>query len=170
MKALSSMIVMSLAALSMGQMVGKKAPSFSLTELSGTKFTNKSLAGKVVLLDFWANWCGPCKKASPTMDSLSKAYKAKGLVVIGVNVWEGKGTGKAMSDAEIKKAVQQYKTTHNYSYAFSYGNSNDALAKSLGYSAIPQFLLINKQGMVVWQGTGIGNLTELPKAIEQALK
>src|SRR5690606_27754000 len=63
-----------------------KAVTYSFKTTEGRTLTNKSLAGRVVLLDFWATWCGPCKAASPTMESLYKTHNKNGLVVIGVDV------------------------------------------------------------------------------------
>lgn len=166
MKLAASLLVLA----TVGCAAAEKAPAFNMTELGGTKLSNSSLKGKVVLLDFWANWCGPCKKASPTMDGLYKTYKAKGLVVVGVNVWEGKATGKTFTDAQLKAMVAKYKADHKYSYPMTFGNSNDGIAKALGYGSIPQFLLIDKSGNIVWKASGIAKLTELPAAIEAALK
>jgi len=65
---------------------GQKAPNFSLTTLSGKKLSLASLRGKVVLLDFWAQWCEPCKKELPELQKLSAAYASRGVVVVSVNI------------------------------------------------------------------------------------
>ena len=69
---------------------GRAMPAFSMKTITGTSLTNANTKGKVVLLDFWASWCGPCKLASPTMQSLHKSHAAKGLLVFGVNGLENK--------------------------------------------------------------------------------
>ncbi|MCC6404749.1 MAG: TlpA family protein disulfide reductase, partial [Fimbriimonadaceae bacterium] len=61
--------------------VGKPMPSFSMTALDGTKVTNETLKGKAYIVDFWATWCGPCKKAAPIMQELHAKYNESGLVV-----------------------------------------------------------------------------------------
>jgi len=122
---------------------GKAAPAFSMKSTDGKTVTNASLKGKVVLLDFWATWCGPCKKASPTMESLHKSLNAKGLTVIGVNVLEDTaGAGPA----------KKYKADHKYSFMFTY--DADAVATKMKISGIPQFVLINRKGVIVdsWEG------------------
>jgi len=65
---------------------GQKAPNFSITTLDGKKLSLASLRGKVVLLDFWAQWCEPCKKELPELQKLSQAYAGKGVVVVSVNI------------------------------------------------------------------------------------
>lgn len=65
---------------------GQKAPEFSLPSLKGARTSLASLRGKVVLLDFWAQWCEPCKQELPELQKLAKDYAAKGVVIVGVNI------------------------------------------------------------------------------------
>src|SRR4051812_9039150 len=65
---------------------GQKAPDFSLSTLAGGKLSLASLRGKVVVLDFWAQWCEPCKKELPELQKLSRDYAGKGVVVLAVNL------------------------------------------------------------------------------------
>src|SRR3954453_23723563 len=65
---------------------GQRAPEFSLPSLQGSTVALSQLRGKVVLVDFWAQWCEPCKKELPQLDRLSKEYAAKGVVVLAVNI------------------------------------------------------------------------------------
>ena len=65
---------------------GSKMPEIGLTDLSGKPVTVASLAGKVVIVDFWATWCAPCKEEMPVLEKLYKKYGGKGLVVVGVSV------------------------------------------------------------------------------------
>ena len=125
-------------------LTGKPMPGFTMMDVSGKKHTNASLKGKVVLLDFWATWCGPCKKASPVMQSLHTKYGSKGLVVVGANTWE-QGDNKG-------SAARGYAKEHGYSYTFTYGNDN--LAKSLGIEGIPTMILIDKSGKVSYVQVG----------------
>jgi thiol-disulfide isomerase/thioredoxin len=68
--------------------IGNFAPELTLENLGGKKVALTALRGQPVLLNFWATWCGPCRREMPTLDSISKRYSSKGLVVIGVDVAE----------------------------------------------------------------------------------
>src|SRR5215471_14376112 len=65
---------------------GQRAPEFSLPTLKGPPVSLASLKGKVVMIDFWAQWCEPCKKELPQLDKLAKDYASKGVVVLAVNI------------------------------------------------------------------------------------
>lgn len=65
---------------------GAKMPELGEKDLTGKQVTAASLAGKVVIVDFWASWCAPCKQELPLLDKLYKKYQAQGFVVIGVSV------------------------------------------------------------------------------------
>lgn len=117
--------------------VGKKAPAFSFTTLEGKKLSNASLKGKVVVLDFWASWCGNCLKASPTMNALHEKYASKGLVVVGVNALEKKPR---------PAASQKYKKDHNTAYALV--SDGDAAHKKYNQPGLPVIVVIGKDGTV----------------------
>ena len=65
---------------------GAKMPEIGLSDLSGKPVSVASLAGKVVVLDFWATWCAPCKEELPVLQKLYKKYGAQGLVIVGISV------------------------------------------------------------------------------------
>lgn len=156
-----SITVAALGAMSLaGVAVGKPIPSFTMTDLAGKKITNASLKGKVVLIDFWATWCGPCKAASPSMEKLHKTYAKQGLVVLGAN------TG----DDNSKQKAAAYKKEHKYTYNFTV--DNDKLAQAWGVTGIPRFILIDKKGVVLIDQTGFDSsvVTKLEAAIKKALK
>ncbi len=75
------------------------APRFHATTTGGEKFTNESIKGKVVLLEFWATWCGYCDNEAPYVDQIAKEFSAKGLIVLAVDVGESKKTVKRYLEA-----------------------------------------------------------------------
>ena len=138
---------------------GKKLPAFKATTVTGKKFDNSNLKGKVVIMDFWATWCGPCRLAAPSLQALHTKYGKKGLLVIGANLME----------QTPKTSVPAYIKEHKYTYQFTIGN--DALAKTLQVTGIPTMLVIDKKGVIKLVVPGlIRNLeSELEKAIKPLL-
>jgi thiol-disulfide isomerase/thioredoxin len=122
----------------------KKMPSFVMKTIKGKLLSNKELRGKVVLFDFWATWCGPCKQASPAVDELAKRFKGQGLVVVGADVFEN-----SPGPAGAKKYVAE----HGYSYTFTY--DNDKLARQLQIASIPAFALVDRKGVIRYAWSGI---------------
>lgn len=138
---------------------GKPAPRFKMTDTRGRTLTNTSLKGKVVLLDFWATWCAPCKKASPAMERLAEKYGSSGLVVIGAET-PGEGT---------PSGATKYKAEHHYTYTFTVGN--DPLKDSFGIAAIPAFVIIDRSGHVARTETGVpNNIDDLYRSFEKTIK
>lgn len=93
--------------------------------------------GQYVLLDFWASWCGPCRREIPHLSAVYEKYRNKGLVVLGINVWE-------RNEGDFEKAVEQLKIP--YPQLVTQGQEATALYGILG---IPQIMLIGPDGKVV---------------------
>jgi len=138
--------------------VGAAAPDFNLTNLDGNRVTLASLKGKVVLLDFWATWCGPCKAAMPTIQKLHAASMDKGVVILGVNTWE-----------KSADAAKDYMARKKFTYGCLL--NGDDLAKAYGLTGIPTLVIIGKDGMVAMADMGLSDDTgaSLRKAIDAAL-
>ncbi len=122
--------------------VGEKALDFTLTGLDGAQVSLESLKGKVVLLDFWATWCGPCKQVMPTIQKIADEYKEKDVAVYGVNTWE-RGEG----------AAKKYMDSKGFTYPCLL--VGDDLAKSYGVTGIPTLLVIDKDGVIVLAEVGM---------------
>ena len=138
--------------------VGDKAPAFQLTSLAGPEVTLDSLKGKVVLLDFWATWCGPCKQIMPVIQKLSEEFKDKDVAIFGVNTWEKK-------DDAAKKYMESKKYTYGCLLA------GEDLTKTYGITGIPTLIIINKDGTIAKAEVGAGGNVEadLRAAITAAL-
>lgn len=140
---------------------GKTMPAWSMKTISGKAVGSSSTKGKVVLLDFWASWCGPCKAASPTMEVLHKAHASKGLIVVGSNGLENK---------KGPDFAKSYQKKHGFGYAFTY--DNDPLMDKLKIEGVPTFILIDKKGKVAFVATEWTDKVkaDLTKAVEAAVK
>ncbi|MEY3027741.1 MAG: hypothetical protein RLZZ238_2638 [Planctomycetota bacterium] len=138
--------------------VGDAAPDFALKNAADEEVTMASLQGKVVLLDFWATWCGPCKAAMPTMQKLHDEYKDKGVVVLGVNMGE-----------RSPQAGKDYMASKKFTYAAVF--AADALANTYGVTAIPTLVVIGKDGKIREIEVGLSDPTgdKLRKVIDEAL-
>jgi thiol-disulfide isomerase/thioredoxin len=105
------------------------------------------LRGKVVLLDFWATWCGPCRHSMPKINALSRKYRDRGLVVLGLTEFEGNVEGRDVTRAEELEYLRQFKRKQSISYGF--GVSNDTKTRhTYSIYSIPTTVLIDRRGRV----------------------
>lgn len=113
----------------------RPAPDFSLTDLSGQPLTLAGNRGKVVILDFWATWCEPCKTEIPHFIDMQNRYAAQGLQVIGIS----------MDDEE--KPVREFQQQFKMNYPVVMGNAR--LAESYGgILGLPITFVIDRQGRI----------------------
>ena len=134
--------------------VGAVAPDFELKDASGKMVTLSSFRGKYVLVDFWASWCGPCRKALPLVKKVNEEFKDKGLQVIGVSI--------------DKKAKDWEKALEEENLPYLQLNDPHGITRKLyNYNGIPLIILISPKGIILekelW-GDGIR------KAITQYIK
>jgi thiol-disulfide isomerase/thioredoxin len=105
------------------------------------------LKGKVVLLDFWATWCGPCRYTIPKINALHRKYKDRGLVVIGLTEFEGEADGRSMTRAEETEFLRRFKRKQSIGYGFGVEDGKET-AHSYGVVSIPTTVLIDRRGRV----------------------
>jgi thiol-disulfide isomerase/thioredoxin len=138
-------------------MLGKDAPPYILRLLAGGTASAKSELGKVVVLDFWATWCGPCVKSLPKTVEMMKEFDPSQVHFIAVNQGETDDQVKAFMQA---KGLQM-----------SVGmDLTQATGKAFGVEGIPHQVVINRAGKVIWVNTGAGEEEKLLGIIRTALQ
>lgn len=85
---LVGLVIYTMPVLATAAEIGKTAPDFTLKSLSGPNLKLSEMTGNVVLINFWASWCGPCREEMPLLNALHKKYEPLGFTVLGVNVEE----------------------------------------------------------------------------------
>lgn len=136
---------------------GDTAPTFDLQgEREAVKLSNYK--GKLIYLDFWASWCGPCKQSFPWLNEMQSKYSAKGFYVVGINV------DANTDDAKAFLANLPAKFTIAY-------DPKGATPKAYAIKGMPSSVLIDGNGKVISQHTGFrdADKAQLEQAIQQAL-
>ena len=148
------------AATSTGTEPGAQFPEYSSLNLDGSKFELTSRRGKVVLLNVWATWCGPCRFEIPELQRIHNAYAGRGFEVVGVSV-----------DQTPVESVREFVTEHKMTYPVVH-DQEERLAGILEASVLPTSVLIDRDGKIVWKKVGaiLEGDEELKNAIEKALQ
>jgi len=152
------------------------APAAPLPELVATQWIDQSpvtlskLRGQVVLLDFWAPWCGPCRYTFPRLQRWHESYKDKGLVILGLTNYFGNIDGRRATPTEELAYLRTFKKQQRLPYGFIVADSsvND---RNYGVFSIPMSFLIDRRGNVrfIAMGAGEQEITALGKMIEKVM-
>ena len=125
---------------SVGVNVGQEAPDFSLKNLEGDTVHLKDFRGeKIVILDFWASWCGPCRRAIPELNKIQNDYEKKDVRVLGVNVGESPSKVVAFK----KQNMVKYPTLLDV---------KSTVAREYRVTGIPNLIMVDKDGIVQYNG------------------
>lgn len=135
----------------------KMSIDFTLTNLQGQSFTLYDNKGKVIVMDFWATWCAPCRTEIPELIKLNNEYKKKGVIVIGIGL-------------DDKERLADFSREYNINYDILVGTQD--IAKRYGVKGIPTTYIIDKKGRIVKKFVGYmqGMEKELKKYIDEAIK
>jgi len=134
---------------------GQIAPPVKLVTTAGQPITLSNYKGYVLVMDFFATWCIPCKESIPHLNSLNRKYGKQGLQILGVNVDEG-------NDREVRNFIAERKV----SYPVAMGGED--MQSDYGLRSIPTVYVINKKGMVADKFQGYSDQTG--KAMEESIK
>lgn len=132
--------------------------SVSTTAKESKPFDLSAYQGKVVMLDFWASWCGPCRKSFPWLNEMQAAKESQGLVVIGVNVDE--------DPADAEAFLQKYKATFKLEF-----DPKGLYASHYDIPGMPTSLIFDRNGKLIHTHAGfkLNNIDMYEAAIDSAL-
>ena len=142
----------------MGHTLRGPAPDFALESLNGETVRLSDFRGKVVLVNFWATWCGPCKILTPWLVDLQNQYRPQGLEIIGI----------ALDEDATKAEIAEFADKERVNYAVLIGN--EKVAESYGgVPAMPDTFFISRDGQIVNRIIGLKSKGVLEDSIKKAL-
>jgi peroxiredoxin len=133
------------------------APEWALKDMNGKTVRSTDFKGKIVILDFWATWCGPCRAEIPGFIALQQQYEKRGLVVVGLSVDEG--------GAEVVKKFTQ-KLGMDYPVVLADDKTQQAFG---GIEAVPTTFVIDRAGRIVKEHVGFADKDEFENEIKPLL-
>ncbi len=113
------------------------APTFELKDLEGKKVSLNDYKGRVIILNFWATWCAPCRAEMPSLEGLYRSFKDKGLVVIGVSV------------DSSERTVSSFVRGKGLSFPILLDKEKEVAFDSYGVVGLPVTFIIDRSGVIV---------------------
>jgi thiol-disulfide isomerase/thioredoxin len=142
-----------------GLSVGDIVPDLAGIDRSGQRLHLSSLRGRMVVLNFWATWCGPCKAEVPMLNDLQARFRANGLEVIGVSI-----------DEDGWPAINQFVSEQNVGYAVTLAD-DDTIRTFGGVTELPMTLIVDRDGRIIVKRIGVltegGDYDRLVKLFER---
>ncbi len=145
-------------------LVGKQAPGLSLAVAAGAvqdgpgRVSLRELSGRVVVLDFWASWCGACQRSTPTLNELHREFEAEDVDFYAVNV---EPIDRQRLQAAHAAFGTEFATLHD---------RGGTVQRAYGVRSLPSVFVVDRDGMVRWASTGVPSKMRLRAAISDALR
>jgi len=160
-KSLSSVALLGALLFGGSATAGEPAPDFSLRDINGKEVSLSSQKGKVVLVNFWATWCGPCKLEMPHLDKMDRELEAKGFEVISIS------TDDARAASKVKPLIKR----GGYGFTVLLDKDTSVVSQYNPAKTLPYNVLIDREGNIhkVFQGYNPGDEVELRHEIEALL-
>ena len=136
----------------------RQAPPFTLNQLDGPSISLSGLKGRIVVMDFWATWCGPCRFSLPSLEVIAKRYRGRSVTVLLVNLDESPDKVRAW-------------TERRYAAASILLDAGAKVADLYGVQSLPQTFVLDAEGRIVWahQGYGGGLEETLSRILDELL-
>jgi thiol-disulfide isomerase/thioredoxin len=131
-------------------------PDFTFPDMEGQPWSLKTSHGKILLVNFWATWCGPCREETPALVGIANRYRARNFEVIGVTL-----------DEDPDEVVPAFLKEFRVNYPILVPSQNSALAA--GIETIPTSVLLDKQGRIARTYVGVVRETQLARDVETLL-
>ena len=146
------------------------APVFSLTDISGKPLNLADYRGKVVLLDFWATWCGPCYAAFPSLVEWRQEFSEQGFEILGLTHYNGNIQGMRAEKAAERDYLAAFRKKEGLNYTFVVTDGQETQLR-YGATALPTTVLIDRAGIVryIESGTSASKLASLREMIVRLL-
>lgn len=136
-------------------LVGKPAPALKVKAIDGAEIDLAALKGKVVLLDFWATWCVPCRRELPNLEKLHKEFGEQGVVVVGMNVGEERST------------VQDFLKSAGLSYPVAPIDETAQPIADLAVNSYPTVVVVDREGKIASYEVGVRGEEGLRAALQK---
>jgi len=138
-------------------LIGKPAPDFTVTSLDGKTISLDSLKGKVIILNFWATWCPPCRAEIPEFIRFYRDFEKKGVAIIGLSI------------NDRNTALQEFNQTNRINYPVANDKGSRVARLYGGIRSIPTTFVIDHKGIIRDMRVGGINRQELLKMVEPYL-